>query len=106
MPDKRRKRAPAAGRERRYWSREVTLHSNALDLEEGVFKRSPEEMARSLMRSAERSTRRKVPPFQSAMSMLNFYANRAGKNLPPERRRAIQQAKEELRRLYGRSPGR
>lgn len=102
---KRRKRAaPAAVQERRYWSREVTLHSNALDLEDGVFRRSPTEMARSLKRSAERSTRRKASPFQSAMSMLTFYENRAGKNLPASRKRGLQQAKQELRKLYGRAP--
>lgn len=93
-----------AEKARRYWSREVTERSNALDLEEGVFTRSPEEIARSLMRSAEGSTRRKTSPFRSAMSMLTFYRNRAGRNLPDERRRAIDQAKDELRKLYGRAP--
>jgi hypothetical protein len=97
---KGRRRAPAAGKERRYWSRYVTEHSNALDLEDGVFKRDPAEMARSLKRSAERSTRRKSSPFRSAMSVLTFYENRAGKNLSASRKRAIQDAKEELRRLF------
>ena len=85
-----------------YWSHEVTTHSNALDLEPKVFTRSPRQIALSLRRSAERSTRRKAPPFQSAMSMLTFFQNRAGANLSPARRRALQQAKDELRRLYGR----
>ncbi|NNC17865.1 DUF3175 domain-containing protein [Corallococcus exiguus] len=91
---------PAA--KRRYWSREVTEHSDAMTLEEQVFKRSPKEIARSVKRSAEQSHRRKASPFQSAMSMLSFYGNRAGRNLPASRRRAIQEAKEELRKLYHR----
>jgi hypothetical protein len=84
----------------------VTETSDALDLEDTVFKGSPTEMARSLKRSAERSTRRKSTPFRSAMSMLTFYENRAGRNLGARRKRAIRQAKEELRRLYGRSAAR
>jgi len=82
------------------WSQRVTQQSNALDLEPGVFTRTPIEMARSLQRSAERSTRRKTSPFRSAMSMLTFYENRAGRSLPIGRKRAIRQAKEELRKLY------
>lgn len=84
------------------WSNQVTRESNALDLEEGVFTRTPEEMARSLKKSADHSTRRKASAFQSAMSMLSFYENRAGKNLSSERRAALEQAKDELRKLYGR----
>jgi len=80
----------------------VTRHSNALDLEPGVFKGTPEEIARSLKRSAEQSTRRKASPFRSALSMLVFYENRAGKNLPASRQRALERAKDELRKLYGR----
>lgn len=80
----------------------MTTQSDALDLEGGVFKRSPRQMALSLKRSAERSKRRKAAPFRSAMSMLTFYENRAGKNLPASRRRAIRAAKDELRKLYGR----
>jgi len=77
--------------------------SNALDLEEGVFtKADPREIALSLKRSAEASTRRKAGPFQSAMSMLNFHINRAGRNLTPERRRVLNRAKDELRRVFGR----
>ena len=87
----------------RYWSQNVTENSNALDLEDKVFTRSPRQIARSLKRSAERSTRRKVGPFRSAMSMLTFYANRAGKTLSAERRRKIEQAKDELRKPYGRA---
>jgi hypothetical protein len=87
-----------------YWSQHVTETSNAMDLEPGVFSlRSPRAMAASLKRSAERSQRRKSEPFRSAMSMLNFYVNRAGKKLTPTRRRTLDQAKLELRRLYGRN---
>ena len=89
-------------RPNRRWSAEVTRHSNALDLEPGVFKGTPEEIARSLKRSAEQSTRRKASPFRSALSMLVFYENRAGKNLPASRQRALERAKDELRKLYGR----
>ncbi len=86
-----------------YWSNEVTQHSNALDLEPGVFTLDdPEAIALSLKRSAEASTRRKAPPFRSAMSMLTFFINRAGKDLAPERRRVLQAAKEELRKAFGR----
>jgi hypothetical protein len=85
------------------WSNEVTNHSNALDLEEGVFTwDDPSRIAQSLKHSAEASTRRKGTPFQSAMSMLNFYLNRAGKNLPEKQKTILEQAKEELRILYGR----
>ncbi|MGH6926032.1 MAG: DUF3175 domain-containing protein [Propylenella sp.] len=87
------------------WSAEVTEHSNALDLDEGVFtKKSAHEIALSLKRSAVRSTRRKAPPFQSAMSMLTFEINRAGKGLSAERRRTLEAAKNELRKAFGREP--
>ena len=83
------------------WSNRVTRESNALDLEEGVFTwRDPRRIARSLMQSAEASTRRRAPPFRSAMSMLVFYINRAGRNLDDEQRRVLEQAKEELRKLH------
>jgi hypothetical protein len=86
------------------WSGRVTREGNALDLESGVFTWSdPVKIAQSLKESAERSTRRKAPPYQSAMSMLVFYINRAGRNLAEEQRGILEQAKEELRRLYGRS---
>jgi hypothetical protein len=86
------------------WSGRVTRESNALDLEAGVFTWSdPRRIARSLRRSAEASTRRKTEPFRSAMSMLVFYINRAGRGLDAAQRRVLEQAKDELRRLYGRS---
>ena len=87
------------------WSARVMRTSNALDLEHGVFtKRSPRAIARSLKRSAERSRRRKSAPFRSAMSMLNFHINRAGKGLSRNRRAMLERAKDELRQLYGRKP--
>ncbi len=85
------------------WTHRVMQTSNALDLEPKVFmKEDPKSIARSLKRSAEESKRRKAEPFRSAMSMLNFYINRAGKNLPKERRQRLEAAKDELRALYGR----
>ena len=97
---------PAASRKRRYWSAEVTRRSDALDLEPAVFRKSPRAIAASLKRSAERSRRRKAEPYRSAMSMLNFYINRAGRGLNATRRRQLESAKQELRRLYGREPRR
>ncbi|MBN9076647.1 MAG: hypothetical protein BGN87_14420 [Rhizobiales bacterium 65-79] len=85
------------------WSAEVTEHSDALDLDEGVFESDdPAKIARSLKHSAERSHRRKGTPYQSAMSMLTFYINRAGKNLPAKRRKVLEDAKDELRKAFGR----
>lgn len=84
------------------WSKKVNETSNALDLEDKVFTKSPQAIARSLKRSADRSKRRKSSPFRSAMSMLTFYQNRAGKNLSASKKENIQKAKEELRKLYGR----
>jgi Protein of unknown function (DUF3175) len=85
------------------WSGEVTRHSDALDLEAGVFTwDDPRKIALSLKHSAEASSRRKGTPLQSAMSMLNFYINRAGGHLPDERRRILDRAKEELRKAFGR----
>lgn len=85
----------------KYWSNTVTRHSNVLDLEEGVFTfKEPKKIAQSLKHSAEISTRRKTTPFQSAMSMLNFYINRAGKNLPKDRKIILEKAKVELRKLF------
>ena len=85
------------------WSRRVTETSNALDLDSGVFARhDPKSIARSLKRSAERSRRRKSEPYRSAMSMLTFYINRAGKNLSTVQRKRLEAAKNELRKLYGR----
>jgi len=87
----------------RKWSGAVTRHSDALDLEPAIFKSaSAARIAHSLKRSAERSTRRKGTPFQSAMSMLNFYMNRGGANLPARRKQVLQQAKAELRKAFHR----
>jgi hypothetical protein len=89
-------------KKQRRWSRQVTERSNALDLEPGVFRRTPRAIALSLKRSAERSRRRKAEPFRSAMSMLNLYINRAGTKLSAERRRSLNRAKIELRKLFHR----
>jgi hypothetical protein len=87
------------------WSQHVTETSDALDLRHDVFTlRDPRAIARSLKRSAERSTRRKSDPYRSAMSMLTFYINRAGKALPKTRRATLERAKAELRREFGREP--
>lgn len=86
------------------WSAEVTEHSDALELEPHVFEKDDaREIALSLKRSAEKSRKRKSEPFRSAMSMLTFYINRAGKNLPADRRKVLEKAKDELRRLYGKA---
>jgi hypothetical protein len=86
------------------WSKRVTEQSNALDLEAGVFsKDDPRSIARSLKRSADRSRRRKSDPYRSAMSMLTFYINRAGKKLSKSRLKRLEAAKDELRDLYGKS---
>jgi len=109
MTEKKSQHAPKArsvktrSPKARYWSARVTEQSDALDLEPGVFTKNPRAMAESLKRSAERSKRRKSSPFRSALSMLSFYENRAGKNLPAARKRVIAAAKDELRRLYGRA---
>ena len=96
MPQKPRKSSPTR------WSQRVTDSSNALDLEPKAFaSANPKTIAASLKRSAEQSRRRKGTPLQSAMSMLNFYINRAGKTLPAERSRVLDKAKTELRRLFG-----
>lgn len=87
----------------RRWSQRVTEGSDALDLKEGVFTRKdPKSIARSLKQSAEASHRRKSDPYRSAMSMLTFYINRAGEQLPSSRRKTLESAKRELRRLYDR----
>jgi hypothetical protein len=89
----------------RKWSRQVTEHSNALDLERNVFiKHDPKAVARSLKRSAEHSHRRKSSPYRSAMSMLTFYINRAGSDLEPKQKRVLEDAKDELRKAFGRAP--
>jgi hypothetical protein len=102
-----RRRKPASVRRtttrRRRWSQDVTEHSDALTLEPGVFTfNDPKRIAASLKGSAQRSKRRKADPFRSALSMLTFYINRAGKNLPASRRRTLKRAKGELRKQFGR----
>ncbi|HEY4138432.1 MAG TPA: DUF3175 domain-containing protein [Casimicrobiaceae bacterium] len=95
-------RGKQSGKPRR-WSKRVTQTSDALDLEHGIFSRAdPASIARSLKRSAERSRRRKADPFRSAMSMLVFYINRAGKRLGKRRRVVLERAKDELRRQFHR----
>jgi len=92
-----------ANKPRRRWSAKVTRESDALDLEGGVFSQTdPKDIADSLKRSAEKSKRRKANPFRSAMSMLTFYLNRAGKKLPRAKRERIEAAKKELRKDFGR----
>ena len=99
---KSKSKAPARQTDKR-WTQEVTRTSNALDLEEGVFAQDdPHTIAQSLKRSAESSKRRKSEPYRSAMSMLTFYINRAGKKLSQKRRAKLEAAKDELRALYGR----
>jgi hypothetical protein len=98
-----RGQARAPRKSTRYWSGRVTKESDALDLEGGVFTlRDPKRIAASLKRSAQASHRRKADPYRSALSMLVFYINRAGKNLPATRRRTLERAKTELRRQFGR----
>jgi phosphoenolpyruvate carboxylase len=110
----KRKRRPAASKAQTHkrgsgaaakkkWSQAVTRKSDALDLEASVFsKDDTKEIAASLKRSAERSRRRKSEPYRSAMSMLTFYVNRAGKTLPAKRKRMLERAKDELRKAFGR----
>jgi len=101
---KRRKKSRRAKRGGPRWSRRVTSESDALTLERGVFTRSsPREIARSLKRSADRSRRRKSSSYRSAMSMLTFFINRAGKGLSRSRRHRLEKAKDALRALYGKA---
>jgi hypothetical protein len=105
MAQIQRKRSSKAARQklRRGWSAKVTATSDAMDIEKDVFKSgSPKRVAASLKRAATRSDRRKSAPFRSAMSMLNFYINRAGKNLSASHRRVLEAAKDRLRRLFRR----
>jgi Protein of unknown function (DUF3175) len=91
----------------RHWSQNVTAHSNALDLDRNIFtKHDPHEIALSLKHSAEHSKRRKGTAFQSAMSMLTFYINRAGRDLDDKQRKVLERAKDELRELFGKEPTR
>lgn len=97
-------RRRSSARKVRRWSRRVTEHSDALDLEGGVFsQRSPKKIAASLKRSALRSRRRKSNAYRSALSMLTFYINRAGRKLPASRKRVLNRAKDELRAQFGRN---
>lgn len=90
-------------RGRKKWSARVTRTSNALDLQQNIFtQKDPAAIARSLRRSALRSHRRKTTPFRPAMSMLNFYINRAGDNLPAGQKKILEQARDELRKAFGR----
>jgi hypothetical protein len=103
-PRKTRPAPKSSKRPVRKWSGPVTATSDALDLRHNVFKLdSPKAIARSLKRSAERSHRRKSDPYRSAMSMLVFYINRAGKNLPATRKRKLEAAKGELRKAFGKA---
>jgi hypothetical protein len=102
-PSRRKTARRQSGRGGRRWSARVTRESDALDLDRGVFTgRDPRKIAASLKRSAQRSRRRKSDPYRSALSMLTFYINRAGKNLPAARRKTLERAKGELRRQFGR----
>jgi hypothetical protein len=99
---RRATRRPARTKARR-WSARVTRESNALDLQQDVFtQKDPKKIAASLKRSAERSTRRKANPYRSALSMLTFYINRAGKNLPESRKKTLERAKLELKHRFHR----
>ena len=96
------RRETGAKRGGRRWSKHVTETSDALDLQRGVFTlRDPKKIAASLKRSAEHSKRRKANPYRSALSMLTFYINRAGKNLPASRKKTLMRAKGELRKQFG-----
>jgi hypothetical protein len=107
--ERRTARAPKSARklgrkaQKNRWSQRVTRESDALDLDRGVFKlTSARKIAASLKRSAERSSRRKAGAYRSALSMLTFYINRAGKNLPKTERTRLERAKTELKRQFGR----
>lgn len=102
MAKKRKATTRKKKKAKRRWSQRVTETSDAMTLEQGVFKKgSAKAIARSLKRSAERSYRRKSAPYRSAMSMLTFYINRGGKGLSASRKRTLEKAKDELRALYG-----
>jgi hypothetical protein len=102
-PKRRAARSTRKASSKRKWSGEVTKHSNALDLETRVFKKNnPKTIALSLKRSAEHSKRKKSGPYHSAMSMLNFYINRAGRNLTKKEKQPLEKAKDELRKLFHR----
>jgi len=100
---RRQGRSSSGRKTTKRWSKKVTETSDAMTLDEGVFKKSPDAIALSLKRSAERSRRRKSTPFRSAMSMLTFYVNRGGKNLSAAQKKKLNQAKDKLRELYGKA---
>lgn len=98
-----RREKPARKRAANRWSQDVTRNSDALDLDEGVFTwKDPKRVAASLKRSAESSKRRKSSPYRSALSMLTFHINRAGKSLPASQKKVLERAKDELRKQFGR----
>ena|SRR2546423_13713051 len=97
------KKSSTRGRAPRKWSKKVNATSDAMDLEKDVFKgNDPKKIAQSVKRSASKSKRRKSSPFQSAMSMLNFYINRGGKNLSASKKEVLEKSKDELRKLFDR----
>ena len=101
-PSSARRKSPPKKASPKRWSQRVTRESDALDLKRGVFTlRDPKRIASSLKRSAERSSRRKAGAYRSALSMLTFYINRAGKTLPKTQRDRLQRAKAELKRVFG-----
>lgn len=98
-----RQMATANTKSKQKWSADVTEHSDALDLEQNIFEsKDPKKIAESLKNSAEKSDRRKSAPYRSAMSMLTFYINRAGKNLDTSQKEVLEKAKAELRKVFGR----
>jgi putative cell wall-binding protein len=104
MSETAKKSSKGGGRSKSRWSAAITRHSNALDLTPKIFRSTnPRRIAMSLKRSAQASKRRKGTPYQSAMSMLNFYINRAGKSLPKKQKDVLERAKDELRDAFGRS---
>lgn len=104
MPRKPKPPPQTKAKSRRYWSADVMQRSDALDLKSGIFRmNNAHKIALSLKHSSERSTRRKGTPYQSAMSMLNFYINRAGKMLSPRRKQILERVKPELRTVFGRT---
>src|SRR5919106_1802857 len=105
-PSKRARPRSRARTKRRTWVRKVQEKSDAMDFPRGIFKRSPPAIARGLKRSVEKSRRTKGTKFQSAMSMLNLYVNRAGRSLGATDRRRLERAKDELRKAFGRPPKR
>lgn len=105
MPRARARRSTGKTKNVNRWSQHVTDTSDAMTLEPHVFTKSPKAIAASVLRSATRSNRRKSSPYRSAMSMLTFYVNRAGKGLSASRKKALEQAKHELRKLHEKGQG-